>query len=57
MTNHTIVLWAKNNNLHLRVLEKVVGRNGEDAYTVCKEDCPNPLMGRFSVRVEDVVPA
>lgn len=57
MSSTNIVLWTARNNLRLRVLGEAIGRNGEARFAVCKEECPNPAGGQFSVRVEDVVPA
>lgn len=51
-----IVIW-KEKNLRLRVLEVIEGRQGELRYSVCKETAPNPVMGRFSVRVDEVEPS
>ena len=51
-----IVLWTKRNNLRLRVLGENLGQHGERRFEVCKEECPNPRMGRFRVRVSEAVP-
>ena len=47
-----IVIWKKN-GMRLQVLECFEGKFGEPRLMVCKETCPEPLMGRFSVRVSD----
>jgi hypothetical protein len=47
-----IVIWKKN-GMRLRVLDSFAGKFGEARFMVCKETAPNPMMGRFSVRVDD----
>lgn len=49
------VIWKKN-GMRLKVIDVIEGRFGEARYAVCKETAPNPAMGRFSVRVDDVEP-
>lgn len=53
----TFVIWKARNNLKLRVLGERIGNLGERRLEVCKAECPNPRMGQFSVRFDEVVPA
>lgn len=44
-----IVIWKKN-GMRLRVLDFSAEHR---AFIVCKETAPNPMMGRFRVKVAD----
>lgn len=47
-----IVIWKKN-GMRLQVLDVFEGKQGETRLMVCKDTCPDPIMGRFSVRADD----
>jgi hypothetical protein len=49
-----IVIWKKN-GMRLRVLDIYEGRLGEMRYAVCKIS-GDPIMGRFSIRADEVDP-